>query len=65
VPIISVSREEASDHFGPFAGLAALDNPASSRQTRERLGWTPTQPGLIEDLDQGHYFNVPAPAFST
>jgi nucleoside-diphosphate-sugar epimerase len=58
VPIVSVSPEEASDHFGPFAGLAALDNPASSRQTRERLGWTPTQPGLIEDLDQGHYFNV-------
>jgi hypothetical protein len=26
--------------------------------TRERFGWQPEQPGLIEDLDQGHYFET-------
>ena len=40
-----------------------LDSPASSALTRELLGWQPTQPGLIDDLDKGHYFD-PAPASS-
>jgi hypothetical protein len=25
--------------------------------TRERMGWQPTHPGLVDDLDQGHYFH--------
>jgi hypothetical protein len=33
-----------------------VDQPASSTLTRELLGWQPAQPGLIEDLDKGHYF---------
>ena len=33
-----------------------LDAPASSALTQERLGWRPVRPGLIEDLEQGHYF---------
>lgn len=37
----------------------SLDSPASSALTRERFGWKPTGPGLIEDLDQGHYFGAP------
>jgi hypothetical protein len=36
--------------------FAAADNPASSALTRQRLGWQPTHPGLIADLDDGHYF---------
>jgi hypothetical protein len=23
---------------------------------QELLGWKPTHPGLIEDIEQGHYF---------
>ena len=38
--------------------FSALDSPASSALTRELLGWQPTQPGLIADLDQGHYFRT-------
>ena len=38
---------------------SALDAPASSALTRELMGWQPDQPGLIEDLDQGHYFRTP------
>jgi nucleoside-diphosphate-sugar epimerase len=58
VPVKSIPAEDARDHFGTLAGFAALDVPASSAITRERFGWRPAQPGLIADLDQGHYFTV-------
>jgi nucleoside-diphosphate-sugar epimerase len=56
VPVVSVSPEDAGEHFTWLAGFLGLDSPASSTLTRELMGWEPTQPGLIEDLDQGHYF---------
>ena len=44
-----------------MAGFLGADVPATSALTRELLGWQPTHAGLIDDLDQGHYFNhVPA-----
>ncbi|WP_202880449.1 hypothetical protein [Sinorhizobium meliloti] len=42
--------------FGFLANLVTLDLPASNAITRQTLGWDPVQPGLIEDLDNGHYF---------
>ena len=57
VPVASVPAGEASGHFGFLAGFLAADNPASSTLTRELLGWQPAHPGLIEDLDKGHYFH--------
>ena len=56
VPVISKSPKEAADHFGWFAHFAAMDNPTSSERTRQELGWQPTQPGLIADIDRPHYF---------
>jgi nucleoside-diphosphate-sugar epimerase len=56
LPAVSVSAEDAGGHFAWLAGFLAADSPASSALTRERLGWQPTHPGLIADLDQGHYF---------
>ena len=56
VPLVSQTPEQAATHFGWFAHFAALDAPASSRQTREALGWQPRQIGLIADLDHGRYF---------
>jgi nucleoside-diphosphate-sugar epimerase len=56
VPVVSQSSEEAAAHFGWFAHFAALNNPTSSRHTREVLGWQPRERGLIPDLDQAHYF---------
>jgi hypothetical protein len=44
-----------------LARLLSTDMPASSTITRERLGWTPTHPGLLEDIEQGHYFSSLAP----
>ncbi len=58
VPVVSTSPEEAAGHFGWFAHFAALDNPASSQQTRELLGWRPKQPALIPDLDRARYFET-------
>jgi nucleoside-diphosphate-sugar epimerase len=51
LPIASIAPEQAMEHFG-FLGMFALrDAPVSSRLTRERLGWRPAGPGLIEDLE--------------
>jgi len=50
VPATSVSPEQAGDHFGWLAPFVAMDMPASSAWTRERLGWRPHGPSLIADL---------------
>jgi nucleoside-diphosphate-sugar epimerase len=52
VPVVSLSQEEAQAHFGWLAMFAGSDMPASSTQTRQWLGWHPTGPGLIADLEQ-------------
>jgi nucleoside-diphosphate-sugar epimerase len=51
LPVVSLSTEEAPAHFGFFAMFAGVDLAAPSDLTRQRLGWTPTGPGMIEDLD--------------
>jgi nucleoside-diphosphate-sugar epimerase len=55
VPVRSLSADEALAHFGWLAPFAAFDMPASSARTRERLGWEPAGPGLIEDLREMEY----------
>jgi nucleoside-diphosphate-sugar epimerase len=57
LPVASISPEEADAHFGFLASLVSLDNPTTGALTRELLGWQPTHPGLIDDLDKGHYFD--------
>jgi len=56
VPVVSKSPEEAAVHFGWIAYFAAMDNLASSKRTREELGWKATGPGLIADIDRPVYF---------
>jgi len=56
IPIVSQTAEDAAIHFGWFAAFAGMDGPASSRLTRERLGWRPAQPSLLTDLERGSYF---------
>ena len=60
LPVLSISPENADEHFMWLARFLATDSPASSALTRELLGWQPVQPGLIDDLDQGHYFQRPS-----
>jgi nucleoside-diphosphate-sugar epimerase len=56
VPVTSVSQEQAQEHFGFFGFFAGRDSPVSSAQTREKLGWKPTGPGLLTDLENMRYF---------
>jgi nucleoside-diphosphate-sugar epimerase len=56
VPTVSIAPEQAADHFGWIGGFFAIDAPASSALTQQRLDWHPTHIGLVEDLEQGHYF---------
>jgi len=55
VPATSLSPEDAGAHFGWFAMFAGLDLRASSTWTRAQLGWAPTGPGLIADLQEMDY----------
>jgi nucleoside-diphosphate-sugar epimerase len=57
VPVKSLPAEDAVAHFGFVGHLMTLDNPMPSALTRKRLGWMPTQPGLIESLKAGKYFD--------
>ena len=56
VPVVALSPEEAAGHFGWLAAFVGWDLLASSAQTQARLGWRPTGPGLIADLEQMRYF---------
>jgi nucleoside-diphosphate-sugar epimerase len=58
MPAVSSPPEDAAGYFGYLSFAVALDNPTSSTLTRKLLGWHPAQPGLLDDLDQGHYFQV-------
>jgi nucleoside-diphosphate-sugar epimerase len=55
VPVVSISQDEAPAHFGWLAMFVGRDSPASSTQTQKQLGWQPTGPGLIADLDAMNY----------
>jgi len=57
LPVVSIAPEDAAAHFAWLGAFIGADSPASSTLTRELLGWHPTQPGLIDDLDKGHYFH--------
>lgn len=56
LPVVSLSQEEASTHFGMMAMFIGGNGPASSERTRERLGWVPQEPGLLADISQPEYF---------
>jgi nucleoside-diphosphate-sugar epimerase len=58
LPVVSIAAEDAGEHFTWMAGFLGADSPASSALTQELLDWHPVQPGLIADLDQGHYFTA-------
>jgi nucleoside-diphosphate-sugar epimerase len=61
VPAVSIPAEQAADHFQFFAPFMTLDHPISSARTQQLLGWKPEHPGLIADLEQGHYFTRDLP----
>jgi nucleoside-diphosphate-sugar epimerase len=60
LPVTSITAEQAATQFGFLARFLALDMPVSNALTRELLSWEPSGPGLIADLDHGHYYAVVA-----
>lgn len=56
IPVVSVTGDDIAKHFGWFAHFAQMDAPASSEKTRQTLGWNPSEPGLLEDVDGNAYF---------
>jgi len=58
VPVASKSPKDAAGHFGWLSHFVSVDSPASSAQTKERLGWCATRHSLIADIDRPSYFEV-------
>lgn len=58
IPVVSILPEDAAEHFGFLANFFALDTPASSQKSRTLLDWHPTHLGLLEDLNEGYYYNA-------
>jgi nucleoside-diphosphate-sugar epimerase len=58
VPVVRKSPKEAMEHFGWLAAFVGSDLPASSAKTQNQLGWHPTGPGLIADLEQMNYLEA-------
>ena len=56
LPAVSVTPEDAGEHFAPLGHFVSLDSPATALMTRELLAWEATGPTLLEDLDQEHYY---------
>ncbi|HEX8427516.1 SDR family oxidoreductase [Hymenobacter sp.] len=56
LPVASKSSAEAEAYLGPIASFTALDAPSSSVLTQQQLGWHPSQPGILADLEEGRYF---------
>jgi len=60
LPVASVPADQAEARFGFLAGFLGMDIPVSAALTRELLPWVPSGPGLVADLEAGHYFAVQA-----
>ena len=58
LPVTSIAAQDVPEHFGWIGNFFGMDIPASSARTRELLGWSPSGPTLIEDIDAGPYFRV-------
>jgi len=56
IPVVSIPAGEASAHFGWFRHFAELDAPVSAEKTRDQLGWHPSQPPLLDDINKAGYF---------
>ena len=55
LPVVSLSGNDVDAHFGWFTRFAQIDAPASSAKTRQSLGWHPTEPTLLDDLDSVYF----------
>jgi nucleoside-diphosphate-sugar epimerase len=61
LPVQALPAERAEAHFGWLGALVATDAPASSAATKALLGWNPSRPGLLDDLQHGDFFPAAQP----
>jgi nucleoside-diphosphate-sugar epimerase len=64
IPAASIPAEQAAEHFKGFP-FVTMDITMPNADTRQLLGWEPVHPGLIADLDEGHYFTAEPSAWPT
>lgn len=55
IPIVSIAPEAATEHFGWFSHMVAIDCPSSSKWTQENLNWQPKNASLLTDIENGIY----------
>jgi nucleoside-diphosphate-sugar epimerase len=55
LPVVSIAPEEAAAHFGWMGMFVGMNMPASSALTQARLGWRPSGPTLLADLEEARY----------
>jgi nucleoside-diphosphate-sugar epimerase len=58
IPTSSCPTPKSANHLGFLSSFVGLDNPSSSEWTQQTLGWKPTGPGLLADIDQPDYFKI-------
>jgi nucleoside-diphosphate-sugar epimerase len=58
IPTSSYPTPKSAKHLGFLSSFVGLDNPSSSEWTQRALGWKPTGPGLLADIDQSDYFTI-------
>jgi nucleoside-diphosphate-sugar epimerase len=56
VPTASVTLTDAFEQFAPLGAFVGLDAPANAHITQQMLGWEPTGPSLLDDLEQDYYY---------
>jgi nucleoside-diphosphate-sugar epimerase len=56
IEVKSIPADQAAEYFTWFAHFAAMDNRASSDQTRTDLNWSPSEPDLLGDMVSTDYF---------
>jgi nucleoside-diphosphate-sugar epimerase len=55
LPVAGIPADQARAHFDWIGLFFGMDAPASNAMTRDRLGWAPSHPSLMEDISAGHY----------
>ena len=55
LPVASIPQDMVQDHFGWMSRYISMNGAATSTVTQELLGWTPTGPTLVADIDAGGY----------
>jgi len=60
LPVRSIAPDDVQDHFGFIGTFFSMEMSATSAATRELLGWTPSGPTLVEDIEAGAY-STPVP----